>query len=86
MKDKFLTKGNISLFVITFVVVFLTAIICALCGADRMTILFSAPSAGILSILLIGGLYEIANMKSPMGPEAGILAVVLGEILNMFIF
>ena len=86
MKDKFLTKGNISLFVITFVVVFLTAIICALCGADRMTILLSAPSAGILSILLIGGLYEIANMKSPMGPEAGILAVVLGEILNMFIF
>ena len=86
MKEKFLTQGNISLFAITFAVTFLVAVVCWLCGADRTTILFSAPSAGILSILLIGGLYEIVEAKSPMGPEAGILAVVLGEILSMIIF
>lgn len=86
MKEKFLTKGNISLFAITFVVTMFVAVICSLCGADRLTILFSAPAGGILSILTIGGLYEITDMKSPMGPEAGILAVVLGEIISMIIF
>lgn len=86
MKEKFLTKGNISLLTITFLVTLITAIVACLCGGERMTVLFSAPCGGILSILLIGGLYEIADMKSPMGPEAGILGVVLGEILAMIFF
>lgn len=86
MKEKFLTKGNISLFIITAAVVILVAIVCRLCGAERTTVLFSAQSSGILAMLVIGALFKIADLKSPMGPEAGILAVVFGTIFSMIIF
>ena len=85
MKEKFLTKGNISLFSITLVVTLLVAIVCFFSGCERTTVLFSAQSGGILSMLVIGALFKIADLKSPMGPEAGILAVVFGTIISMII-
>ena len=86
MKEKFLTQGNISLFSITALMTLLVAIVCHLCGCERTTVLFSAQSGGILSMLIIGALFKIADLKSPMGPEAGILAVVFGTLLAMIIF
>lgn len=86
MKEKFLTKGNTSLFIITLAVVLLTAVVCRLLGAERTTVLFSAQCGGILAMLVIGALFKIANLKTPMGPEAGILAVVLGTIFSMIVF
>ena len=86
MKEKFLTRGNIALFLITLVVSIAVALVCNLCGADRITTVACAPMGGILSMLGIGGLYEVANAKAPMGPEAGILGVVAGLIATLIIF
>lgn len=86
MKEKFLTKGNISLFSIAFAVTLIVAVVCYFCGAERMTTLFSAPIGGILSVLIIGGLYELTSEKAPMGPDAGILGVVIATLLSLIIF
>jgi len=86
MKEKFLTRGNIALFVISFAVTLITAIIVNLCGADRISTVLTAPAGGILSVLLIGGLYEITGQKAPMGPEPGILGVVIGTLIALIIY
>ena len=86
MKEKFLTKGNVMLLAIAFAVTLITAFVCNLCGAERITTLLTAPFFGVLSVLGIGALYEVCNQKAPMGPEPGILGIVLGAILNIIIF
>ena len=86
MKEKFFTRGNIALFVIAFAVTLIAAIIVDLCGADRLSTVLTAPACGILSILLIGGLYEITGQKAPMGPDPGILGVVIGTLVTMIIY
>lgn len=86
MKVKFLTKGNIVLFLIAMAVTFITALVCSLCGAERLTVLFSGPMGGILGVLIIGGLYEICNKKAPMGPDPGILGVIAGTLVNILVF
>ena len=86
MKEKFLTRGNIALFIIAVAVTLITGLVCNLCGAERITTVLTAPMGGVLSILLVGALYEIVNQKAPMGPEAGILGVVFGTIISLIIF
>lgn len=86
MKEKFLTKGNIALFAIAFALTVIVALVCHLCGAERITVEFAGPMGGILGVLLIGGLYEVCNQKAPMGPEPGILGVVAGAIINILLF
>ena len=86
MKEKFLTQGNIALLAITLVVTILTAAVCNMLGADRLTTLLTAPMGGILGLLGVGALFEVADLKAPMGPEPGILGIVLGSIASMIIF
>lgn len=86
MKEKFLTRGNIALFIIALAVTLITALVCNMCGAERITTVLTAPMGGILSVLLIGALYEIANQKAPMGPEPGILGVIVGTLVSLLIF
>jgi len=86
MKEKFLNKGNISLFAVTFLVTVLTAVICNLCGADRLTTVCCAPVGGIISVLGIGALCEIEDVSLPVSPDAGVLGTTLGLILTMIIY
>lgn len=86
MKEKFLNKGNISLFTVAFVFTVLTAVVCDLCGAERLTTVFCAPIGGVLSVLGIGALCEIADYRLPVGPGAGILGIVVGAIITLITF
>lgn len=86
MKEKFLSKGNISLFAAAFIFTMLTAVLCNIFGAERLTTVFCAPMGGTLSILGIGALCEIEDLQLPVGPGAGILGVVIGALLTIIIF
>jgi len=86
MKEKFFTRNNVVLFSIAFMVTLLTAIICSMCGAERITVLLTAPMLGVLSVMGIGGLFTIEDMPMPVGPEPGFLGVIVGTLLSLFIF
>lgn len=86
MKEKFLTRGNIALFIIALAVTLITALVCNMCGAERITTVLTAPMGGILVVLLVGALYEFVNVKAPMGPEPGILGVIVGTLVSLLIF
>lgn len=85
-EKKFLSKGNVMLFLIAVAVTMLTAVACVWLGADRTTAVMAGPMAGILAVLGIGALYDITKQQAPMGPEPGILGVVIGTIVSLMVF
>ena len=86
MKEKFLSKGNIALFLIALAFTVLTGVIVSAFTLEKVNIVAAAPMGGILSMLIIGGLCEIANYKLPVGPDAGILGVVFGTLVTLLIY
>lgn len=86
MKEKFLSKGNVALFAIALVITVLAGIITAAFTEEKVNIVAISAMGGVLSMLIIGGLCEIANYKLPVGPDAGILGVVVGTLLTLLIY
>lgn len=85
-EKKFLSRGNVMLFLIAVAVTLIATAACVWLGADRTTAVMAGPMAGILVVLGIGALYDIAKQKAPMGPEPGILGVVIGTIVSLMVF
>lgn len=84
--EKFINRNNVILFAIAFVVTIVTAIICHCCSAERVTTLLTAPAVGVFSVMGVGALFEVEDMKMPMGPEAGFLGVIVAALLNIVLF
>ena len=79
-------RGGLTLLGITFVVSLAAAALCSLAGASYVTMLFAGQSAGVLSLLAVGGLYRIASVQAPMCYEWGIAGIVLATIAGLMIF
>lgn len=86
MKEKFLTRGNISLFIIALAATVIAGFVCNLCGADRITSICTAPMVGILAMLGIGAACEAASLRLTDGPEPGILGVIFGTLACLALF
>lgn len=86
MKEKILSRGNIALFLIAAVATLATALVCNICGADRITIVASGYIGGTLTVLGIGALYRMVCLIPPMGSEAGILGIITSLIVTLIVF
>lgn len=86
MKEKYLSKGSIILFVIAIVATLIAGLVCFWCGADKVTIVASSALAGIVSVMGLGACFEAAKLPMPMGPESGFVGVILGVILTLLLF
>lgn len=83
MKEKVISfinenKGDISLFVIVFVVVLLVSALTSLCGADRLTEAMLSLSGGVLALLGIDTLGEKVGMRLGDNIRPAILAIIIG--------
>lgn len=70
---KFLSKNNVILFAIAFVVTIATALVCSLCGVGRITMLFVAPTIGAFSVTGVGAIYEAKGKSFTESPDAGLM-------------
>ena len=86
MKEKYLNRGSITLFIIAFMFTLVAATICNVCGAERVTIIASAAMAGIASVMGLGACFEMENLKMPMGPETGFVGIIIGIIITLLVF
>lgn len=86
MKEKYLNRGSITLFIIAFMFTLVTATICNVCDADKVTIIASAAMAGLVSVMGIGACFEIENLEMPIGPESGFVGVIIGTIIALLVF
>lgn len=85
IKEKFINKGNISLFCAAMIAALLTGILCGIFG-DRTTCLAGSSIGGVLSILGVDILCDIEGLQLPVGPGAGILGIIAGVIITLIIF
>lgn len=86
MRQKLFKRGNISLFLITFVAIITTALVCNTCGADRATIVTSASIGGILATKSVFGLYEVFDLAAPIVSTPGTLGTIAGVIITLIMF
>ena len=86
MKEKYLNRGSITLFIIAFMFTLGAATISNVCGAERVTIIASAAIAGIASVMGIGACFEMENLKMPMGTETGFVGIIIGIIITLLVF
>ena len=86
MKKKILCRANISLFVVALIFTLATGLVCHLCGADRITTVACSAMGGVLSVMAIGLLHEIAGRSLPVGPDAGILGIMAGTAISLLAF
>lgn len=89
MKEKVLNfinenKGDISLFVIVFVVVLLVSALTSLCGADRLTETMLSLSGGVLALLGIDTLGDKVGMRLGDNIRPAILAIIIGVWIALF--
>ena len=86
IKEKFINKGNISLFCAAMIAALLSGIVCGLCGGDRTTCLAGSSIGGVLALLGVDILCDIEDLQLPVGPGAGILGIIAGVIITLIIF
>ena len=86
MKEKFLSKGNIVLFLIALAFTVLSGFVVSLFTADKVDIVAVAPMVGILAMLGIGAGCEAASLRLTDGPEPGILGVIFGTLACLALF
>lgn len=82
---KWFSRANITLFAITTVATLIAAFVCHLCHAENATTVAVASMAGVASLLGIGAIFEMANLKMPMRPEAGVVGVLTGTAITLIL-
>lgn len=80
-----LSKGNISLFVITCLLTIAVGLIVAVLSLDKVNIVASAACSGIAVTLIIDWLGELVGMKLGC-KEASAFGVMLGVLFMLIIF
>lgn len=85
MKERFLSRGNIVLFLITMGVTLFTAWCVTLCGADRITTVVAAQMGGTAIIVAIGCLVKMFGMAF-VGADSGILGTMAGTVAVLILF
>lgn len=80
---KIFSLGNICLFVAALVLTIGTALIVNACGGERISCIMSSVFAGIIGTMAIGGVAEYYDKKITEGPEAGLIASLIGMVLVM---
>lgn len=80
-----LSKGNISLFVITCLLAIAVGLVVAAFSPDKVNIVASSAMAGVAVTLIIDYLGELVGMKLGC-KEASAFGVILGVIFMLIIF